>query len=139
MTRSEINENIRYNEDLRDSYRRSVQELNAQIGELSRLKAKISGAQTTFSSRQSARKSKLHTVSAGLMNIKSLKEYVSGMDNLLTGSEYRKAYNGLTTAQERVASKIRSIQSQVDSYEEKIAYRNERISYWQDQLRYAKE
>lgn len=137
MTKAQVNSNIRYNENLIRTYQRSVQSLNSQIEELNMLKRKIQGYQSEFSSRERNRKNKLSNNFSGRFNLKFVISYVKGMIGLLTGSEYRNAYNGLSEAIHRIDKQIDSLRREVNSYNGQISYRRKRIDYWKRQLRYA--
>ena len=93
MTRAEINKNIKYNEDLVSSYQKKIRDLQAKINELIKLKSKYTALQNDFSSKQSKRRSRLNGNFSGNFNIKLINNYVTGMKNLLTGNEYKNAYN----------------------------------------------
>lgn len=137
MTRAQVNSNIRYNENLIRSYQKSVQSLNSQIEELSALKRKIQGYQSEFSSRERNRKNRLSNNFSGKFNLKFVMSYVTGMISLLSGSEYRNAYNGLSEAIHRIDKQIAGLRREVNSYNGQISYRRQRIDYWKRQLRYA--
>lgn len=193
MTKAEVQYNIRYNENLVSQYQRDINNLNRQISscrstinqlnsqlsdlasasrrlqteydELSRLRQKFQKLQTDFASRQAKRVAGFakNTLQAFTTNFFS--SYLSGMKTLLSGSEYRNTYNGLTTALERIKAKIQAKQREIDSNDSRqrnvnnqissknreinncrsriaktndsLAYRRRRIQYWKEQLQYA--
>lgn len=193
MTRGEVQEKIRYNERLviqfqnqvndlqrrisssesqirslnsqRSDYIFKANKLKKQIEELSQLKKKYQSLQTNFSDRQSKRISKFNANFSKNLNVKFINSYISGMKTLLSGSEYKKAYNGLTTAKDKITKQISIIQQQFDdvqrresnaqkeidniqrsisSYRNQIntansnlSYRRQRITYWRNQLQFA--
>ena len=193
MTKQEVQNKIKYYENLAKQYRREIQnlenqissqnsrinQLNNQIGtlrskrqklegeesELQRLRIKFQGLRDDFSARQSKRVSGFNKNIAQPLNVKFIESYIIGMRNLLTGQEYRKTYNGITSAIDKVAGKIRSKQSeiasvkgeisnaqrnldnaynQISSYRRRIDQRNsdyyqckQQIRHWENQLQYA--
>lgn len=137
MTRAKVNSNIRYNENLIRSYQKSIQSLNTQIDELNALKRKIQGYQSEFSSRERNRRNRLSNQFTGKFNLRFVISYVTGMLQLFSGSEYRKAYNGLSEAIHRIDRQISCLRNEVNSYNSQIAYRRKRNDYWRRQLRYA--
>lgn len=193
MTKQEVYQNIRYNEDLVNSYTRNlnnlrarVNDLNAQIDsyngqinqldarirglrtqidELKQLRIKYQGLQNEFADRQAKRWSRFTLNFSRGFHFKFILSYISGMKNLLSGGEYRRAYDGLSAAVNTIAHKIRSIQEEIDGINKDISskrrridsiwgdirynqsqinqmnsnlsYRRQRITYWKRQLRYA--
>lgn len=137
MTKAEVQGNIRYNENLVTQYRNNISHLEAQIRELERLRAKFQNLQSTFGNKQSRRKNKLASVFSSKANVKMLTTYASAMNGLLTGSEYKNAYNGLSSVQEKINSQIRSLSREINQNNENLNYRIGRISYWKSQLQYA--
>lgn len=191
MTKTEIYNNIKYNENLVRQYQRTISslqnknsslnsqingwnnqisssnlrrsQLQSQISELTKLKIKYKTLQDNFASRQSRRSNKLTLNFAQKVNtFKFLSSYVIGMKSLLSGNEYKSAYNGLSAAMETIAKKVKTIQIEIDiitrdistlqsrinanqnerrATQEKInqtngdlAYRQQRIVYWKNQL-----
>lgn len=138
MTRAEINNNIRYNENLISSYQKSIRTLNSQIQELSSLKQKFQFFQNDFRSREDSRATHLVNNLADKLYLRFVSSYVIGMQGIMMGSEYRRAYNGLTEAIQKIDRKINQLRNEANSYESKIAYRKNRNTYWKKQLKYAK-
>ena len=127
MTKQEVQNNIRYNENLVNQYQREINSLNSQvrtlnsrisqlnsqigslnsrkqtlsneIAELQRLKTKLQGLRDNFSARQSKRVSGFNRNTTQVLSVKFIASYISGMRDLLSGQEYRNTYNGLTTAE----------------------------------------
>ena len=139
MTSAEIRGSIRYHEGLVSSYQNSVRQLENQINELLRLKGKFQNLQSNFGSRQSNRKNKLAGLFSTTLKVKMISNYRSGMNQLLTGSEYSNSYNGLSAAQERINTKIRSIQKEINAYNDKIVHTRGRIAYFRNQLAHAQD
>lgn len=137
MTKAEVKSNIRYNENLIAQYRNNISQLQSQINELERLRTKFQNLQNAFGSRQSNRKRKLSSVYSAKLNVKMLSVYASVMNGLLSGSEYRNTYNGLSTAQERINSQIRSLNREINDNNSNLSYRQGRANYWRRQLPYA--
>ena len=135
MTRTEIKNNILYNENLVVSYQKSIREINSKINELNKLKSKYSSLQSSFSAKQRKRKNKFNSNFSGTFNVRLISSYISGMRNLLSGNEYKNAYNGLTTAIEKINNQIKKLQKQLNDYNDKLAYRKKRILYWKEQLK----
>lgn len=137
MTKAEVQSNIRYNENLVAQYRNNISQLQSQIYELERLRTKFQNLQNAFGSRQSNRKRRLSSVFSAKLNVKMLSAYASAMNGLLSGSEYRNTYNGLSTAQERINSQIRSLNREINDNNSNLSYRQGRANYWRRQLSYA--
>ena len=193
MTRAEVQNNIRYNERLVTQYQNQVNDfqrkisslesqiralnsqkadyaskenkMKKQIDELTQLRKKYESLQTNFSNRQSKRMKNFNANFSHSLNVNFIKSYVTEMKTLLSGSEYKKAYNGLTTAIEKISTQITSLRKQADDLHQKalkaqqeintkqwniqsyrsqknaattnLSYRRQRINYWKEQLRYA--
>lgn len=166
MTRAEVYSNIRYNESLVSQYQSTISSLHSrisglnaqinnwqnqiarltaqknklqsQIKELLVLKNKYAALQDRFANRQASRTSKLTLNFAQRANsFKFLPSYVNGMRALLTGSEYKNAYNGLTTARETIDKKVRQLQNEVDTINREISGLYNRINANQCEIRSA--
>ena len=193
MTRQEVLNNIAYNENLVNQYQREInnlnnrirtlnadinqynsrisnynskkQTLNRELDELRRLKTKLTGLKDRFTQRQTNRVNNFNKYNTFSKGVNFIASYITGMKDLLSGQEYRNAYNGLTSAEEKVTSKIRakqedvnSVQNQINSAQRSIdntkaninscrtkinqrnsdlTYRKRRIQYWKEQLQYA--
>lgn len=145
--------------------RTKVRNRESQIRELNQLKNKYQRLLNDFAKRQLQRKNKLSQNFSQKPNVKFMASYIKGMGALLSGNEYRNAYNGLNAAIIKISNTIKSIQREIDglnrdirlkennisskrryinSYQEKIrrtdadlSYRRQRIRYWKNQMRYA--
>lgn len=193
MTKEEVKQNIRYNENLVNQYQRKLNSLNQQLNslnatvrqlnsqnndlvgrkkkldgelaELGQLKRKVQGLQDEFSSRQTKRVTGYNRNIGQIFTTNFFASYISGMKSLLSGSEYRNTFNGLTSAVDKVTKKIKekdremdsvvkqindvrsridrtnreinSCRSQISQTSSDLAYRKRRIQYWKDQLKYA--
>ncbi|WP_027438587.1 DUF5082 family protein [Lachnospira multipara] len=135
MTKIDVQRNINYNQKLIAQYRGDNANLESQIHELECLRSKIKSLQDSFGTRQSARKTKLSTLVSSKLKVKTASIYATEMNKLLTGVEYRKAYNGLSYAQEKVNSEISSIKARIDSNNEYIRSYNNKLDYWNEQLK----
>lgn len=192
-TRAQVLNNIQYNKNLVAQYQREINDWNArinslwseirnleakisqlngristynsQIAELNQLKAKYESLQNAFAQRQAKRQAAFKKNFTQVFSVKFIKSYVSGMGTLLSGNEYRGAYNGLSDACKRIEAEIKDIrrnlnavtaerdtaqhtinskrnsissyQSRINSRNGDLAYRRNRITYWQNMLRYA--
>lgn len=193
MTKQEVYNNIRYNENLVYSYQRDfanlereMNELNRQIrnlnqeidnlnrqsnqfenqiNELKQLKRKYENLRSSFENKQILRKQKFSNVFSKANTVGFIASYLSGMSDLLSGQEYRRAYNGLSEAVNKIVKKINMIQREKYDIEDEIRrkryyinerenditlckrrlnetdnnlrYRKNRITYWKNQLKYA--
>jgi DNA repair exonuclease SbcCD ATPase subunit len=137
MTVAEVQGHINYNENLVAQYRNIISQLETQLRELESLRSKFQVLQNSFGNRQSNRKRKLSSVSSTKVNVKMIPIYVSAMNGLLTGSEYRSAYNGLSAAQERINSQINSIRREISDNIANLNASQSSVYYWRDQLKYA--
>ena len=138
LKRTEVNSNIRYNENLVNSYNRTINNICSQLDELYDLRNRVSNLQNSFGERQSERKSRLARVSAAHYDVNMINAYFSGMSSLLNGVEYHNAYNGLSTEIEAINAEIRRQEESRSYYENQRSYRQNRVQYWQRQMRYAK-
>ena len=193
MTKQEVLENIRYNENLVNQYVGTIndlsgrvsdinaeisrynsqltslntqaRELNEQISELNQLKGKCQRLHEDFAGKQASRITKFNANVASLKGTGFISSYVSGMSSLLSGSEYRNAYNGIETAISTICSDLNakqgrlnevrnniasleqylesarrnlsSYQNQISETNTNLSYRRQRITYWRNQLIYA--
>lgn len=139
MTKAEIQGKIWYHEGQVNIYRNNISNLEGKIYELERLRTKVRTLQATFENKQSLRKRKLSNIFSTKLNVKMISTYTTAMNDLLSGPEYRNAYNGLVSAQERINSQIRSIQNEIQANKNDLDYNSGRVSYWRNQLQYATE
>lgn len=193
MTKQEVYNNIQYNENLVRNYMRQIENLENQIAdytrriakltnqrddlqselkkveeeirELSQLFKKFQKLQDDFNARQLRRKANLVKNFLVRPNVKFIGAYISGMEELLSGGEYRHAYNGVADAMEVVQKRkhtgqnhagrlsekimavlrdidwtqqsINSCRAKIDATHLQISDVRGRISYWQQQLQYA--
>lgn len=135
MTKQEVRNNIQYNENLVNQYlntlsrlKKTVNGLNSQINqynsqisqlnssikskksqidELNRLKSKYQKLQNDFASRQSKRVNRFNINFSQNLNLKFIRSYISGMKSLLSGNDYKRAYNGLSSAISTISNKIK--------------------------------
>ena len=61
--------------------------------------------------------------------------YSNKMSDLLSGWEFKKAYNGLTDATGKVDDEIRRRISKISQLEKDLNYRKSRKDYWERHLR----
>lgn len=128
-----------------DQLNAQIREKESQIEELNALKGKYQNVQSGFADRQSCRVQRfnLNFVTNALKSFSSLRvvsSYVSGMASLLSGGEYRNAYNGLGSAVQTIADKIQAIQREIDSLRDDIAARQRSIdSFQQDADSYRRQ
>lgn len=136
-TKATIQGNIRYNENLVNSYQNSLQQLNEKINQLQSLKGRLQSCQNDFYSRERARSSQ---VGNGIFSNhpQFFNSFISGMRSLIDGGEFWHKYNALSDAINRVELEIRNLINQANSCSNDLKYRQNRINYWQRQLRYAK-
>ena len=134
MTVSQIRSNIRYNENLIDEYTRERRELEKQIEELEALGDKYGRLQTRFGDRQQLRQSKLAAFLSSRIQNQILKQYYNGMSQLLGGSDFNNAYEGLSEAKRIINRKILELDQQLEDCKGRIAYRKQRRDYWRAQL-----
>ena len=142
MTKQEVMDKIRYNENLINQYNRDlnalhrqidslngrINQLNNQLGqlnarrhklqtelsELQALKSKFQKLQNDFASRQRKRVSGFNQNTIQLLSVRFILSYISGMKNLLSGAEYRSAYNGLSAAIDKINKQIQAKQRELD-------------------------
>ncbi len=137
MTKTEVWNNIYYNENLAANYNDNIKALECQIRELEQLRSKLQGLQSSFAQKQSARKSKLSSLMSANLSIKMISTYVSSMSNLVTGAEYSNAFRGLSLAQDRINEQMRSIRRAIEANGNNLNDRRRIVRYWYGQLQYA--
>lgn len=135
MTEHEIKIKIRKNEDMVDSCQSRIRELEEQIDNLECLRSKFSTLQTNFGDRQDIRKRGMSGVFGKTAQMKIASRYYAGMNDLLNGSEFMNAYNGLSDAKDTIVREIDRIYTQKDDLTGELNYRKQRITYWETQLR----
>lgn len=137
MTVNEIQNNIIYNENLIYQFNYEKREIEAQINELEQLREKFSTLQTNFGAKQEDRKRGLQHFSVSAISNKIFSSYFNGMTSLLNGYQFNDAYEGLSTAKQRINIKLNELIQNLSDCEDKITYRENRKIYWQEQLRVA--
>ena len=135
MIEQEIKNNIRYNEELIESYQSQKRAFEEQINSLECLKSKFITLQTNFEIRQDVRKRGLLGVSEKISQIKIASRYYNGMSELLNGREFVNVYDGLTDVKNMINREINKIYMDLDEVSAKINNRTQRISYWRTKLR----
>ncbi|WP_075718706.1 hypothetical protein [Roseburia sp. 499] len=135
MTEYEIRSKIRRNEDMVDSYQSQIRELEEQMEDLEYLRSKFSTLQTNFGNKQDVRKRGLSGVFAKTAQIKIASRYYSGMNDLLNGTEFMNAYNGLSDAKDTIVRELDKIFTQREDLTRELNYRKQRITYWETELR----
>ncbi len=136
-TRAEILNSIRYNEEIIRSYQDSIKRLSEQISELSLLKSKIQSYQSDFRNKEANRKNRAMSNFDKGFNYNFIKSYLKGMQNLVGGSEYRRAYNSMTEGIHKVDTQIAQIHSNINDYNNRIRKLNNYNSQWRQLLKYA--
>ena len=155
MTKQEVLDNIRYNENLVNQYQREInsyrnsvnalssaiktlngkidalvvtrKKLEQEISELQALKSKLTTLQESFAQRQSQRVTNFNKHSGLAMGLKLFTSYWNGMKDLLSGQEYRKTYNGLTEAIEKADKKLQAKVRERESVKSNINQLNGQI------------
>lgn len=135
MTENEIIRKISYNNDRIGACRADIRNLENQIAQLGTLRGKVQNLHSNFSNRQSRRRAKLSNMySASKRNKNIVNRYTSAMSDLLNGSEYNNASNGLSAAVERINEQIRSLGGKVQSNYNAINQYNRNVDYWNRKL-----
>lgn len=148
MTRWEIINNIRYNENLVNSYQREITSLrntinnsngqiyrcNSEIGNirarnrdlvanvsaLNQLKSKYQNLYNSFSNRQTSRINKLYYKLNCNYNVNCIEVYKKGMNNLLEGNEYRHTLQTIRNAIDSIEYRIKHEQNEINMNENEI-------------------
>ena len=139
MTSSEIRGNIRYNENLINQFYNEKRGLESQLNDLESLRNKFTVLQNNFENRQNARRRSIARFTGLSIQNKIFKNYFSGMQELITGSSFNRAYAGLDEAKNRIRNQMQYIMQRIDECENSITYRIRRKAYWESQLRIALE
>lgn len=137
MTVSEIRTNIIYNENLIEQYYAEKKTTEAQIIELEQLRGKFTTLQNNFGAKQESRQHVLSRFSRTIVSNNIFTNYLNGMTSLLEGRQFNDAYDGLTTAKQKINAKLNELLQDLDDCEARITYRENRKVYWQEQLRLA--
>ena len=135
MTSGEIRAKIRYYEGLIDEYNREKLQLEKDLDELDRLKAKVAGLQTSFGDRQALRQQNLAALAAMPQRNRIYPVYCAGMQELLTGQMFNRSYEGLSEARQKVSGKMREVLGKIDNCESKTASARSNKAYWEARLR----
>lgn len=156
MRKIDVENNIRYNENLIRQYQKSINQLHAkinnsnnqinkynnnialqkneinkfnlQIDELRNLKKKYQNLQDIFSQKQHQR---IRTINKGLSycnSLQAIEHYKSDINALLRNQEYFSAFNQLSSAISIITDKINQISNQINSAQMDIAYNNRLIA-----------
>lgn len=139
MTIDEIYSNIRYNENLIDSYYAQRRRLEQQINELENLRNKFSSLQNRFCENQDRRRRNLNIFRGSSISNQIVQKYGQGMSDLLNSAAFFNAENGLSEARSRITRKIYDIDSQIDECDANRRYRENRRAYWIGELHRALE
>lgn len=138
MTSEQARQNIRANENALADLLIRERDLEQKIGELQSLRKKYADLQGRFEERQQHRQKNLVGIlSCGISN-SIANNYHDGMQKLLSGQEFKRAYNGLSEAKQIITNKIRELNSQLDECSSQIRYKRNQISYWNAQYSAAK-
>lgn len=137
MTVNEIRNNIIYNENLIDQFYAEKRRIETQIDELEQLRGKFTTLQNNFGAKQESRQQGLLRFSHAIVSNKIFSNYFNGMTSLLGGHQFNDAYNGLTTAKQKINNKLQELLENLSDCEGRITYRENRKIYWQEQLRLA--
>lgn len=113
MTEADIQYQIRQCEAQIREHEAIIKECEKNLQELGQLKSKLQSVQNRFADKQNARRGKLNLLNAAHFNIRIALKYVAGMGALLSGGEFRKAYEGLSTATGKVGTEERKQQSEI--------------------------
>lgn len=135
MTVNEIRNNIIYNENLIEQFHAKKRAIEAQIGELEQLRGKFTTLQNNFGAKQERRQQGLLRFSHTIVSNKIFSNYLNGMTSLLSGCQFNDAYDGLTTAKQKINEKLNELLQNLYDCEGRIRYRENRKIYWQEQLR----
>ena len=114
MTSDELRYKIQRNyEAISDCYT-EISQLQSQIRELETLKQKFYKLQERLSEDQFRRKCKLGSLAVFAGSMKIVKTYTSGMNGLLCGAEFAKAFAGLSGGVERINILIGELSDRID-------------------------
>lgn len=130
-----INNNISSSEESIRLCQRSIKDLNSQIEELVLIKRKIQSYQQDFANNEKRRMSRLANESMEKNNLKCMTMYISGMKAFLGGTDYKSAYNGLTSALERINRQISQLNKEIEGYNRQITVQKSKIIQYRNQLR----
>lgn len=137
MTVERIKSNIWYYNDLIERNRGEISRLEKQIEELDSLKLKYTNLHTRFGEVQQHRQSQLNKVLSSTIENKILRKYYDGMNNLLTGSKFSDASNGLLEAKQIINRKMTDLEGRLDQYEGYLTSNTQMRNYWKGQLNLA--
>lgn len=137
MTVNEIRNNIIYNENLIEQFYAEKRAIESQIDELEQLRDKFTTLQNNFGAKQESRQQGLLRFSHAIVSNKIFSNYLNGMTSLLGGQQFNDAYDGLTTAKQKINTKLNELLQNFNDCEGRISYRENRKIYWQEQLKLA--
>ena len=114
MNKYEIRDEIRYSEAIIDSYSEQIRVLKEDIDRLACLRERLGELQTELEERQSVRKRRLSEFLYAGFRLKIVSKYYSGMEALLSGTEFRRAYDGLAEAKAIVLREENKLREQLE-------------------------
>lgn len=143
MTKSEVLNNIKYNENLVIQFQQKKnylqQQIESQLSAIRQIESRIDGAneekrkkqksidecvalkkkfgtlQSDFAARQNKRVVSFQRNFSKQINASFITSYINGMNSLLSGSEYKSTVSGITTAIEKVSLQIKKEQEDLNS------------------------
>lgn len=129
MTKSQCKNEINRNNQLISQYQSQISTLEKEIEELKTSEDKVSNMKTTLSSCKKIGVARLsNTSKVKKINSKITVQIFSSMDNLFTGSEYKRVRNGLEKAIEKIQDEIYKKNREIQKLNGKITGCNNTIS-----------
>lgn len=136
MSSAEYQNRINYNNTQIDQHYKEIEKLSDQVYDLEILRNKFSALQDRFVQEQERRKSKLTNLISFGQKINIASGYASGMNELLTGAEFRRASGGLSDGKQRITNKIRELNNKIESLRANVRYLQAVNNDLHDQMKY---
>ncbi len=134
MTEPEIQYQIHRCVDLVDEYLSQQKHLERQHDELSELRDRFNRLQSDFNSRKQSQLTLLKQRMLFASGLRSARSYLEGMQQMIGGSDFLKASNGLSIAVERILHERGEIDRQIEEVERLRTKALDELQYWREQL-----
>ena len=122
MTKSQCYNEIERNNQLISQYQTQINTLEKEIEELKTAEYKVTNMKTTLSSCKQTGMARLtNTSKVNNINSRITSKIFNSIDDLFSGSEYTRVFNGLGKAIERIQDEIYKKRQEINSLNSKIA------------------
>ncbi len=135
MTKSEAYSGIRSCERQIEECNEAIFKKKKQIEDLENLRGSILSAGNRFNDEHQSRKQLLSKLAGVPRQPKMINTYISDMEEVYTGKQYKDALNGFDDIKKSTSRKIQELQREIEELRKKIASLNNQISSLQATIR----